>query len=102
MIQYVTRRLLTAFVTLAGITLVTFFLIQLAPGDPAQMQAAEMMNAEASERVYRELKRYYGLDKPLVVQYATWMKRLVTGDLGNSFYDGQKVSRKHPLVQGDF
>ena len=94
MLNYVIRRCLTGLVTLFGITVLTFSVIQLAPGDPAQMKTVFIENPEASERIYEELRAYYGLDKPLYEQYGRWIARLATGDLGNSFHDGQKVSRK--------
>lgn len=94
MLRYLIRRLLIGLVTLWGITLVTFVIIQLAPGDPAQIKAMAAENPRVSARVYDQLSEYYGLDKPVPVQYGLWLKRLVTGDLGNSFHDGQKVSRK--------
>jgi peptide/nickel transport system permease protein len=94
MLQYILRRLLTGLVTLLGITVLTFFVIQLAPGDPVEMQTAGIMNPEISGRVYEDLRKYYGLDDPLALQYGRWMGRLFTGNLGNSFHDGQKVTGK--------
>lgn len=100
MVHYILRRCLTGLVTLFGITVVTFFVIQLAPGDPARMQADEFMDPESSERVYEQLREYYGLDKPMPVQYGLWLKRLASGDLGNSFHDNQKVSQKIRVALG--
>lgn len=94
MLQYVIRRLLTGSITLFGITIVTFIVIKLAPGDPAQIQTAAIADAAVSQRVYEQLREYYNLDKPLVVQYGMWIRRLLSGDLGNSFHDGRKVNRK--------
>jgi peptide/nickel transport system permease protein len=92
--EYLLRRSLTGLVTLLGITLITFSVIQLAPGDPAAMQVLGNMDRDVSARVYEQLKAYYGLDKPIPVQYLLWLKRLATFDLGNSFADSQKVTRK--------
>ena len=94
MTQYIVRRSIAAIVTLFGITLVTFLLITLAPGDPAEMQIAAMDDPMVSERLYEQLRAYYNLDKPVPVQYAMWLSRLVRGDLGNSFHDGLAVRRK--------
>ena len=94
MASYIVRRILTGFITLLGITVITFVVIMLAPGDPAQMQAASITDAAVSERIYQQLREYYNLDKPLYVQYGLWVKRLFTGDFGNSFHDGLFVSRK--------
>jgi len=94
MIQYLIRRTLTGLVTLFGITLVTFVVIQLAPGDPVELRAGETQDVETSARVYEQLRAYYGLDQPIVVQYGRWIGRLLTGNLGNSFFDGRKVTAK--------
>jgi peptide/nickel transport system permease protein len=94
MIRYLIRRLLTGVIALLGITIVTFGVIQLAPGDPAQIQTLGIEDAQYSERIYNQLREYYHLDKPVVVQYGIWLGRLVRGDFGNSFSDSLKVSHK--------
>ena len=66
-----------------GISLITFAVIHLAPGEPVEMQMA--MNPKVSKEARDRLKRFYGLDKPLHAQYLDWARRLVTLDLGNSF-----------------
>ena len=92
MIRYIVRRTLAGFVTLFGITVVTFLVIQLAPGDPAEMQVSSISDAAVSQEIYEQLYAYYNLDKPFYVQYGLWVGRMVTGDLGNSFNGGEKVS----------
>jgi peptide/nickel transport system permease protein len=94
MLLYLSRRVASGLVTLFGITVVSFGVIQLAPGDPAQLQTAQIADATVSQRVYEQLRQLYGLDQPLHVQYGRWMSRLVRGDLGNSFHDGRRVARK--------
>lgn len=94
MIRYILRRCVAGSVTLLGITFVTFIVITLAPGDPAEMQAAQMVDAAVSERLYEQLRAYYNLDKPVPVQYAMWIERLARGDFGHSFHDGLPVARK--------
>jgi len=94
MLLYLARRVASGLVTLLGITVVSFGVIQLAPGDPAQLQTAQIADASVSQRVYEQLRELYGLDRPLHQQYAKWMGRLVRGDLGNSFHDGRRVSGK--------
>jgi len=94
MLRYTARRLAAGFITLIGITVVSFGIIQLAPGDPAQLQTSQIADASVSQRVYEQLRELYGLDKPLHVQYLSWLGRLVRGDLGSSFHDGRRVSRK--------
>ncbi|HOJ60324.1 MAG TPA: ABC transporter permease [bacterium] len=95
MLSYTIRRILLALPTLFGITLVTFLVINLAPGDPASVQADQVMDPRVSIRVYEQLREYYGLDKPLLVRYGDWLKRIVTLDFGNSMTpDSRKVTVK--------
>ncbi|MFB3784900.1 MAG: ABC transporter permease [bacterium] len=95
MLSYTIRRILLALPTLFGITLVTFLVINLAPGDPASVQAGQVMDPRVSIRVYEQLREYYGLDKPLIVRYGDWLKRIVTLDFGNSMTpDSRKVTVK--------
>jgi len=78
---------------LLGITIITFSVIHLAPGSPTGI--ATDMNPKAGALARTRLISYYGLDKPLHVQYLTWLKRLVTLDFGRSFQpDGRKVIDK--------
>jgi len=84
MLNYIIRRLLVLIPTLFGITVVTFVIINLAPGDPADFQTQGIMDAKVSIRVYEQLRKYYGLDDPMYVRYGRWMKRLVTLDFGDS------------------
>lgn len=94
MLTYVLRRLATGLVTLVGISLISFFVIQLVPGDPAQLQTASIADASVSARVYEQLRALYGLDRPLPVQFGLWAGRLLRGDLGSSFHDGRRVAAK--------
>ena len=84
MFSYIIRRLLLAVPTLLGITLVTFIVINLAPGDPAQFQTQSLMDPKVSIRVYQELRAYYELDKPIPVRYLRWLGRLAALDFGAS------------------
>ncbi|MDQ2984243.1 MAG: ABC transporter permease [Actinomycetota bacterium] len=81
------RRLLFMVFVVWGVTLITFFLARVAPGDPARFIAGPHANATALKHV-REL---YGLDKPLVVQYWRYLGDLVHGDLGTSFVTHRHV-----------
>jgi len=84
MFSYIIRRILLSIPTLLGITLVTFFIINLAPGDPAQFQTQGIMDSEVSIRIYEQLREYYELDQPVHVRYVKWLGRLVTLDFGVS------------------
>ncbi len=75
-----------------GITLITFTVIHLAPGNPVEVQTE--MSLKASAQARENLKKLYGLDKPLHIQYFDWQKRCVQLDFGKSFVDGRKVIDK--------
>ena len=82
MIQYSIQRILLAIPTLLGITVISFLIMHLAPGDPAILLAGE----DATDADIQVIREYLGLDKPLLVQYGTWLGRVLQGDLGISFY----------------
>jgi peptide/nickel transport system permease protein len=84
MLAYALRRLLLAIPLLLGITFVSFVVIQLAPGDPTEMQFGDQ-NIERSKIAWEQINKEYGLDKPLHVQYWNWLTRLVRLDFGRSF-----------------
>jgi peptide/nickel transport system permease protein len=66
-----------------GITLISFAVIHLAPGDTVDLDTA--MNPRVSAEARARIRHLYGLDKPLHLQYVDWVKRLVKLDLGESF-----------------
>jgi len=98
MIAYIIKRMLWLIPTLLGITIITFFIIKLAPGDPVELKlrAAEgtIKSEQMAQEVIEETRKLYGLDKPLHVQYLSWMKRVVTFDFGDSFVDHRPVMDK--------
>lgn len=69
--------------TLFGITLISFIVIRLAPGEPTDMQT--QLNPKVSLEARQRLRIMYGLDKPIHQQYTSWLKRLVKLDFGRSF-----------------
>jgi ABC-type dipeptide/oligopeptide/nickel transport system permease component len=73
---------------LFGITLLVFLLNAVALGDPARAAMGQRADPEALARIRQE----YKLDRPLAVQYATWMGRLARGDLGTSFREQRPVA----------
>lgn len=74
---------------LIGITVITFIVIHLAPGNPVEV--AVEMNPRASAQARENLRKLYGLDKPLYVQYANWVARFAKLDFGDSYSDGRPV-----------
>ncbi|HYG60461.1 MAG TPA: ABC transporter permease [Symbiobacteriaceae bacterium] len=90
--RYLLRRLLGFLPVLLGITLISFAITELAPGDPVLLY---MDRASNPTREDIEAKRHeLGLDKPMPVRYVQWVGRAVTGDLGRSFVDRRPVSVK--------
>ena len=94
MLGYFVRRLLLAAVTVWAITVVTFVIIQLPPGDFVDAyvaQSAAMGSAITMEEA-AALRQAYGLDEPLLVQYIKWVGLIVRGEFGVSFEFGRPVS----------
>jgi peptide/nickel transport system permease protein len=93
MIAYVTRLALVSSLQMLAITVLAFAVIHLAPGEPIVLQ--QELQATQSPQQKQTLRELYGLDKPLHVQYWTWLNRLVRVDLGRSFSpDGLPVWEK--------
>ena len=88
MLGYLLRRILYAIPIALGVTVISFVLVYLAPGDPLNAIAP----ADAPADVIEALKSAYGLDRPLPVQYGLWLTRAVQGDLGKSIASGRQVS----------
>jgi peptide/nickel transport system permease protein len=86
--RYVVRRLLLAIPVLLGIMTAVFILLQLIPGDPALALAGEKASVDQVERVREE----FGLNRPLHVQYAYFLKSAFTRDFGESLRTHQPVS----------
>lgn len=83
MLYYLAKRLLLMVPLLLGITLISFVVIHLAPGEPTDLQT--QMNPQASSDLQDRLRVQYGLDQPLYQQYLDWLTRLVQLDFGESF-----------------
>ena len=81
MIRYVINRLGQSFLTIFLTVSAVFILVRLAPGDPARTYAGPT----ATNEQVAEVRRQFGLDQPLLVQYWTFVKGLFQGDLGTSF-----------------
>src|ERR1043165_5518754 len=91
---YLLRRLAISVPVLLGITLAVYVIISLAPGDPVDA----MINPEMAASMgpgYIELKREeLGLNQPILVRYAIWLKEVSQGNLGYSFADRQAIAAK--------
>lgn len=101
MTQYVIKRILLFIPTLLIITVITFCVCRLAPGDPTEMKmgnTGETQKSDAKNQINETTKKYYrqkfGLDKPLYMQYFIWIGNMLQGDFGNSFKDNRPVIEK--------
>jgi peptide/nickel transport system permease protein len=83
MLKYIGKRILFMIPLLLGITIICFFVMHLAPGSPTDLQT--QMNPKASVQMKERLQTLYELDKPIHVQYWSWLKKISHGNLGISF-----------------
>jgi peptide/nickel transport system permease protein len=87
MIAFIIRRLLQLVVVLFGVSIITFVIMFVIPGDPARTMAGKKATPERIEAIRHNL----GLDQPRYVQYGKFLGRLAHGDLGESYYSGREV-----------
>src|SRR5574340_869328 len=103
MFSYLIKRLLEMVPTLLGISLISFFIIHLAPGKPTDLLAD--FNPKMTPEAREKLEKLYNLDKPVVVQYGLWLKKIVKLDFGDSFSSDRRPviekiwDRKKPLLE---
>jgi peptide/nickel transport system permease protein len=95
LLNFVLRRLAATVPVLLVVAVFVFLLLRLTPGDPAAIMAGDAATSEQIERIRAGL----GLDRPIVVQFGIWLGRVLSGDLGESFYFRIKVAEliKHRL-----
>lgn len=86
---FILRRLVYAIPTLIGISIITFAIARLAPGDPIRLFT---FGSRATNEDIEALRHYYGLDQPLPVQYLDWMWKLLHLDFGHSFIYNQDAA----------
>jgi peptide/nickel transport system permease protein len=87
MILYLLRRVLYVVPIALAVGFVCFMLVQIAPGDPINA----IVPPDAPQDVVEQVRRDYGLDKPLPVQFGLWLLKVVQGDLGRSLATGRPV-----------
>ena len=85
--NYVARRLLYVIPTILGVSVIMFFLLFVAPGDPL----ATLLPPDATVEDKARLAKAMGLDKPVYIQYGIWLSNAVQGDLGRSFHNNVPV-----------
>src|SRR5918995_1299968 len=88
MFNFIARRLVATVPVLLVVAVFVFLLLRLTPGDPAAIMAGDAATAEQIERIRAGL----GLDRPIPVQFGIWLAKVLTGDLGESFYFRIKVA----------
>jgi peptide/nickel transport system permease protein len=103
MTAYLVKRILLMGPLLVGITLITFLVLHLAPGEPVEMQLA--MNPKMTAQARERLRSFYGLDRPLHVQYVDWLGRMARLDFGRSFSSDNrpvidKIAERAPITIG--
>lgn len=91
MLRYLLRRTGFLFLTVLLTSLIVFTVTQLLPGDPARI----ILGREAGAAALQQLRSDLGLDRPVPVQYVTWLAGFATGDWGDSYGTGQAI---RPLV----
>lgn len=87
MAQYILNRIISAIIVIFGISILSFFLIHLIPGDPVKI----MLGLNASPEQVAKLTHHLGLDKPLLVQYLQYINNVFHGDFGTSLKTGRPV-----------
>src|SRR5712671_1121807 len=87
MLTFLARRILQLIPTLFFVSVLIFSLQQLLPGDPALIMAGE----DRDPAVIEQIRKQYRLDQPIPVQYVFWVKGVLSGDLGESMRNKQKV-----------
>lgn len=86
--QYLLKRLMSGLIVLIGVSLFSFALIHLIPGDPVRI----MLGEKATKERVEQLREQMGLNKPLVVQYVNYATGVLKGDLGTSLKTSRPVS----------
>jgi peptide/nickel transport system permease protein len=94
MTTYIVRRLIQALVVLILVTLMVFFVMRLLPGDPILIYVAQTAELETMpQEKIDELRAEFGLDKPIMVQYANWVAGVFQGDFGTSIFYHEDVGK---------
>ena len=88
MVSYILRRVLSTVLVMAIVALFVFSLLYIAPGDPAAIIAGDQASPGDIERIRQGL----GLDRPFLVQFGSWLWRILHGDLGTSIFTNLPVS----------
>ena len=93
---YIIKRLLLMIPTMLGITIITFAIIRLAPGDPAALKIGSgaegtLQSQQMAQAIIERTRKEFELDKPIPVQYIHWIRKIGTLDFGRSYKDNRPV-----------
>ncbi|ENN96365.1 ABC transporter permease [Methanocaldococcus villosus KIN24-T80] len=91
MIKYILKRISYAFPVLIGISLISFSLLYVFPGDPAELIVSITSGTEPSKEMIEKFRKESGLDKPIYIQYINWLSHAIRGDFGKSWKSGEPV-----------
>lgn len=91
MFAYLSRRFLLMIPTLLIISIISFIIIELPPGDIVTTRLAQMTRQKVSQELIENLRHRYGLDRPVYVRYFIWISNFVRGDFGYSLYWNKPV-----------
>ncbi len=102
MTTYIIRRLILALIVLFLVSILVFLAMRLLPGDPVMMYISASSSQEITEEQLNQLRHEYGLDRPLMVQYFSWVGGVLRGDFGESILNHspvtQEIGRRLPIT----
>src|SRR5436189_3976828 len=90
MLSYITKRLVLVIPVVICVSFVCFLLVHIAPGDPL----VSVLPPDASQELAEQMRKAYGFDRPLPVQFAIWSWNALHGDLGTSIATGRSVTEE--------
>lgn len=100
--KYIIERVKSLFIVLVGITIITFFLGLITPGDPAELSLSRGGNFSPTPEQIEQRREEMGLNKPVYLQYLDWLKGVLKGDFGESYSSNEPVAemieRKLPIT----
>ncbi len=93
MFSYLIKRIVALLIVMIGVSMITFLLVELAPGDPAEIILTKR-DIDLTPQALEEARRQMGLDGPLPQRYFYWLGRVLRGDLGISYASGEPVVKE--------
>jgi peptide/nickel transport system permease protein len=82
---YIVRRLLMLIPTIIGVSFITFSLMHIVPGDPAELILREQLDGDPPREAVEQLREEMGLNDPFLIQYGNWIMGIIQGELGDSY-----------------